>query len=49
MPCLTATGRDGVLMPVNKQKTRAEGGERGAEDEKLHHIGDHMAEDDFLW
>lgn len=28
VPCFTATGRDGVLMPVNKQKKRAEGGER---------------------
>ncbi len=28
VPCFTATGRDGVLIPVNKQKRRAEGGER---------------------
>lgn len=30
VPCLTAAGRDGVLMPVNKQKNRAEGGEKDA-------------------
>lgn len=29
MPCFTAAGRDGVLLPVNKQKNQSEGGERG--------------------
>lgn len=52
MPCFTAAGRDGVLMPVNKQKNREqrEGKRMRAadEEEKPHHSGHHhMAGEDF--
>lgn len=43
MPCFAVAGRDGVLMPVNKQKTEQR---EGKDDEKLHHFEHHMAEDD---
>lgn len=36
------------LMPVNRQKNRAEGGDAGQEDEKLHHLEHCMAEDGCL-
>lgn len=51
MPCLTAAGRDGVLVPVNKQKTRQreERRMRAGGDETLHHSEHRRAEDDFLY